>query len=817
MSPKQKNFKKKKPSGNPGAPAERPGFTFVDRSGRVHGKAAASRSDDSSEKIPAKLAAKLSIAPARTSSALPPTSRTPDRFGGKSAPNKKRGGPDPFAKKKNARPGGPKKAGGKFRERFRDHHDEERYEQKAKGKPWDKPRDRGDDRPQKSFAPRTSGKSFTKYKATIDKNRKGFGFLIFENRELEDAFVPPQDADNLFHGDRVEVSVNSSDEVVAIDVLQHRFRELVGRFTSHPMGISRGGWVLYEQKRAREEVFIQSVGPEFIKTLQPEDWVRVKLEFHQTGPHPVTGTIVEVYGKELPPSADVGMIAAEFSLVEEHSEDSEREAREKKLEVPGKDLEGREDLRNMPFITVDGETARDFDDAIFVEKDKSGYILWVGIADVSHYVTAGSALDRDARSRGTSVYFPERAFHMLPRALSENLCSLKPHEPRLAMVAKMFFDRNGIIQLDKTELMEAVIQSKRRATYNEIQAEWDANKKNPAWEFAPQFELFELLRKVRQERGSIDFDLPEAELKVRPTGEVISILERPRIEAHRLIEEFMIAANEAVTEWALARDWPFLYRVHEEPASDSLEKFAKLAATVGVSITAESSSSPKIMADIVRKLDGHPAQFLLNMALLRSMKQAVYTSVHGIHYGLASNAYTHFTSPIRRYPDLVVHRMLRMALRTEKKLIKPLKESERKDLEQELTDVSEHCSYRERLASDAERESIKLKQVRAIQPHLGEEFDAKINGMIEPGIFVKLQNPFCEGLVAKESMMDDSYQFNEERMIFYGRRKKRTFKIGDPLRVQVIKADVERRQIDFGFPEESTPGNIGRVDRRPSS
>lgn len=296
MPPKQKSFKKKKTSGHPGTHAERSGFTFVDRSGRVHGKASApksSHSEDTSEKIPAKLAAKLSIAPARTSSALPPPHRAPapkglpgdrNRFGGKSAPNKKRGGPDPFAKK-NARPSGlkngPKKSGGKFREKFWDQQDDDRYEKKPKGKPWDK----SDDRPQKSFA-RTGGKPFAKYKATIDKNRKGFGFLIFENRELEDAFVPPQDADNLFHGDRVEVSVNSSDEVVAIDVLQHRFRELVGRFTSHPMGISRGGWVLYEQKRAREEVFIQSVGPEFIKTLQPEDWgpSKTRISSNRTTP-----------------------------------------------------------------------------------------------------------------------------------------------------------------------------------------------------------------------------------------------------------------------------------------------------------------------------------------------------------------------------------------------------------------------------------------------------------------------------------------------------------------------------------------------------
>src|SRR6185437_11004623 len=244
------------------------------------------------------------------------------------------------------------------------------------------------------------------------------------------------------------------------------------------------------------------------------------------------------------------MIAAEFSLEEEHSEAAESEAREKRLDLPinldSPEMKGRDDLRGVPFITIDGETARDFDDAVFVERKKSGYVLWVAIADVSHYVIEGSALDKDARSRGTSVYFPERAFHMLPRALSENLCSLRPNEPRLAMVAKMTFDRHG--KGLETELMEAVIESRRRATYNQIQSEMESNRGNSSWEYAPHFELYDLLRKKRKDRGSIDFDLPEAEVLVQATGEVISIKQRPRLEAHRLIEEFMIAANEAVTE-----------------------------------------------------------------------------------------------------------------------------------------------------------------------------------------------------------------------------------------------------------------------------
>jgi ribonuclease R len=261
----------------------------------------------------------------------------------------------------------------------------------------------------------------------------------------------------------------------------------------------------------------------------------------------------------------------------------------------------------------------------------------------------------------------------------------------------------------------------------------------------------------------------------------------------------MIAANEAVTRWMMERTWPFVYRIHEEPALAAIERFEELAATVGLKVRVDNPNSPKVLAEVVAKLAGHPASALLNMALLRSMKQAVYSSTHGIHYGLASEGYTHFTSPIRRYPDLVVHRLLRWALQVEQKRATPLSEGERAKLERELAEICEHCSYRERLASDAERESIKLKQVRAMLERLGDEFEGKIIGMIESGFFVKLDDPYVEGMVSKEFMMDDFYQFNEERMIFYGKRKKRTFKIGDTVQIKVVRADIDRRQIDFAL------------------
>lgn len=658
---------------------------------------------------------------------------------------------------------------------------------KAKGKDRDNYRDKG------------RGKVRARAiqaKATVDKNRKGFAFLIFENKDIEDAFIPPEEAKWLFPGDRVEATIDSRGKVQQFRVLEHRFREVVGRFTPHPKNGFYEGWVTYERKRTREEIYV----PRNVRPVKPGDWVRAKLHFHEKGPFPITAEILAVYGKELPASADVSMIAAEYNLIEEHPHAAEQEAIRLKLETSGKAIQHREDLREVPFITIDGEHARDFDDAIFVERKKSGYILWVAIADVSHYVKEGSHLDQDARSRGTSVYFPERAFHMLPRHLSENLCSLKPLEPRFSLVAQMEFDRNGTRL--STQVMEAIIESKRRATYEEIQSEWEKNGKNSQWEYTPHFELYRILKKVRSERGSIDFELPEAEVAVKPTGEVLSIKNRARLDSHRLIEEFMIVANESVTEWMMTRKWPFIYRVHEEPSWKSLEKFQSLAATVGIQISVDEAQSPKVVSGVVKKLEGHPAQLLLNMALLRSMKQAIYSASHGIHYGLASKAYTHFTSPIRRYPDLVVHRLIRMALQMESKRLRPFTPSSRKKLEDELAQICEHCSYRERLAADADREAIKLKQVRLMASCLGAEMESKIVGMVASGLFVQLNDPYVEGMIPLESLSDDFYEFNEERMIVSGRRKRRTFKIGDSLRVKVVRADMDKRQIDFAMIEK---------------
>lgn len=612
---------------------------------------------------------------------------------------------------------------------------------------------------------------------TIQKNRRGFAFVIFEDSRFEDLFLEPRRARRFFPGDRVRVVASGDDEILSIDVLEHRMVEVVGRYLPYPR--PPGGVVVYELKNIREEIHCFRAP----RDIRPGDWVRTRVSFPHKGPHSVVGDIVEVFGQDLPATADLSMIAGEFGLIERHPQEAEVEAKSFTLDVEKALADGhRQDLRDIPFMTIDGEDARDFDDAVHVAKTQKGHELWVAIADVSHYVKPGSKLDASALERGTSVYFPERAFHMLPKALSENLCSLRPNEPRLSVGVHMIFDESG--HRKHMQPFEAVIESRRRATYNEIEAE------KAQW--PEHFALFGLLRKQRLARGSIDFDLPEPKVMVDDKCEPVSIEDRKRFDAHRLIEEFMIAANEAVTDWIRARKRPFLYRIHETPSEESLETFFRFARGFGLSPEGNPRNpTPRMISGLVKQMEGLPAEPLLRTTLLRSMKQAVYSESHDIHFGLASQAYTHFTSPIRRYPDLVVHRLLRQEMR---KLGRP--HEDKKTIE-ELRDTARHCSYRERLAADAERTAVKFKQVRFAARHIGQDFDGIVSGLSERGAYIQISTPFLEGMIPRESFLDDRFEFIEAEVIYLARASRRVIRIGDPVRVQIAKASLELRQNEF--------------------
>ncbi len=585
--------------------------------------------------------------------------------------------------------------------------------------------------------------------------------------------MPRQEAARLFPGDRVRAELSASGEVESLEVIEHAIREVVGTFRRS--GDRRGGvlgWVRFERRNAREDipVTLASKG-----SLPPDGhWVRIELRFRDHGPFPVTGRLVEALGLTIPASSDIGMIAGELGLVEAHAPEAIAEAEAFPREVS---RGGRTDLTNVPFLTIDGETARDFDDAVHVDHRDGGFTLWVAIADVSTYVRVGSALDSEARARGTSVYFPERAFHMLPSALSEGLCSLKPGVPRLAFTCRAELDQDG--RPRKTELFESVIRSRRRATYTEIEAERSRNEGNRDWEFAAHFGLFRLLRRRRLGRGALDFDLPEAETKVDAEGNPTSIRRLIRNDAHRLIEEFMIAANEAVTVWAIDRKIPFLYRVHDEPARKSISEFAANAAASGKKLHL-SPERPlvRVLSEYLREIAEHPLADYLNYLLLRSLKQAVYSEVNAGHFGLASVAYTHFTSPIRRYPDLVVHRLLRAALRGQK----PARAAE-------LEAIAAHCSHRERVAADAERQAVRLKQARFMAAHLGEEFDGVVVHVADSGVIVRFEDPFVEGFLPWDASSGPAPR------------------VGTRLRVSVVRTDLEARRVELAL--------LGARARRP--
>jgi len=640
----------------------------------------------------------------------------------------------------------------------------------------------------------------TSLTATFQKNNKGFGFIVFDGSEYEDTFIPPRVASSFFHNDRVSVTVSNRGEIINIKVIEHQIKSVVGVFhkenpthtRNRPLKIKSKsapkGWVVYQQKSCGEVIPIVSP-PDKIKD---GDIVKITLLYDDKNGSAPKGKVESVFGSEFPATADLEIIAGEFNLTESHPKNAVSEAKKIDSSQIKQEAKNRLDLRDTPFITIDGEDARDFDDAIYVEKNNENYILWVSIADVSHYVKPHSPLDLCAYERGTSVYFPEKAFHMLPSSLSEGVCSLVPNEDRLVLTLKITLNKKG--ECIKTECFNAVINSHRRATYTEIQNEYELNRSKKTWELAPHFELYQILKKKRHIRGSIDFDFPEPIIKLnKSTCMPEEIVTSERRDSNRLIEEFMIAANESVTEWVSNKNIPFIFRIHERPNKVDLDSFLALASNHGVTFKLKNNEvTPKTIGKILLKLENNPAKNSLQMHLLRSLKQAVYSSAKDIHFGLASEGYTHFTSPIRRYPDIIAHRMVKLAIsKSSAKKVSP------SAITKEITTFAEHCNVRERHSIKAERASTKLKQVRIMSTHLGDHFDGEISSVIKNGLFIQLKHPFIEGFVKKESLSDDSYFYDENKMLLRGRRTRNEFKIGQKVAIQVANTNLIKREIDF--------------------
>ncbi|RMG21194.1 MAG: ribonuclease R, partial [Deltaproteobacteria bacterium] len=614
---------------------------------------------------------------------------------------------------------------------------------------------------------------------------------------MEDVYLPKEELTFALDGDRLAVRLVRRRGRVAgelVEILERRRSMVVGTFHR-------------TRREAYVEPFDEGLPPRIPvrtdqgPTARSGQVVKVRMLRWPTPTEPAEGVVVEVLGDERSPKAELLSIAFARGFADVFPEAVLREAEALPETVRAEDFAGRRDLRDLPLVTIDGADAKDFDDAVYVEKvPGGGFRLVVAIADVAHYVRPGSHLDEEALRRATSVYLPGLVLPMLPEKLSNGICSLVPYEERLCMVAELTLDAAG--KTVNTELYEGVMRSHARLTYEMVAAmmgegEAEIPKYAKFWEEAhlePAVALSRLLNERRQQRGSIDLDIPETYPVLGEDGRPVRIERRQRTWAHRLIEEFMLAANEAVAWFFEARGLPTIFRVHDVPDREKLMHFAALARVHGADLKiGKSGFSTRQINAFLRELEGKPEQHALNTLLLRSMQQAVYSAENIGHYGLAAENYLHFTSPIRRYPDLMVHRLLKA--HWERAGRSPSAKA-RACLEARLDEVAVRSSERERAAMDAEREAHDYLACLYMQPRVGEHFDAVVTAVTDFGLFVEIVDHGVEGLVKAETL-GGHWVFDDLRLELSLPEEGRTYRIGDTLRVVCAAVHVERRQIDF--------------------
>ena len=633
-------------------------------------------------------------------------------------------------------------------------------------------------------------------------NPRGFGFVTSEHGAEgagKHIFVAGVNLHQAMHGDRVAVRLEREGgrpEGRIVRVLERANRDLVGRYDVDDTGV---GFVLPFDRRVIMDVQIPAGATAGAGSGQ---MVAVEIDRWSTSTRNPIGHIVEVIGKLGDPGVDTELIIRKHRIPDAHDPAAVTEAERLGDVVARRDLRGRADFRPVLTVTIDGEAARDFDDAITLEALSNGnHWLGVHIADVAHYVKEGGALDEAAYARGTSVYFPERALHMFPAPLATGLCSLNPGVDRLVQSCLMEIDRRGAVV--RYELHDGVIQSDARMTYTAVDDVLTRRDPETRRQHATLVPLFELMEKVyrrlhtrRVRRGSIDFDLQATQLVLDEAGQVEDIVAADRNVAHRIIEEFMLAANETVARHLRDSDVPALFRIHDPPDPAKVADFEAFTSTLGHGLGAPPDHvRPRHFQQLLKRLHGQPEERPVALLMLRTMQKARYDAVNAGHFGLASETYTHFTSPIRRYPDLVVHRLLRESRGD-------LPSPERvEELSDELPEIGRHTSAMERRAEEAEREIVQWKKVRFMADKVGDEFTGYVVGVTAFGLFVELIEHFVEGLVHISSMADDYYQFLDTDHALLGENTGKTYRLGDMVSVQVVRVDTERRQIDLGLVE----------------
>ena len=643
---------------------------------------------------------------------------------------------------------------------------------------------------------------------TISIHRDGFGFVKPESGG-DDIFIPGKNINNALHGDTVSVRAEKSrsqrgkQEGRVLAILVRANSRIVGRLQQ-----SRRGATLVPEELRIGTFF--NVPANAVNGAVDGQQVVIEVTAWPAGSRPPEGKVIEILGWPDDPDVEVQTVIRKFDLPHEFEPETVAEAQAAPAQVSKDDLKDRVDLRKLPTVTIDGETAKDFDDAVSIRKEGDQYRLWVSIADVSQYVKPGTALDREAYLRGTSVYFPDRCIPMLPERLSNGICSLNPHLDRLTMTAEMLFDGQG--RMLDSSFYSSVIKSTARLTYTivkEVILEADNKGLGDQQQLAPMLlqmkELALILQAMRRQRGSIDFDLPEPEIILGLTGQTEAIIKSERNLAHQLIEEFMLAANEAVARFVTAQELPFIYRIHEPPDPTKLAAFRDFILPFGFSLEIKGQQvEPSAMQQLISDAEGKPEERLVNYGLLRCMKQARYAAENLKHFGLASSCYTHFTSPIRRYPDLIVHRLLKLALARKEDALDKKGHRELERISGTLSEAAEHTSTRERVAMEAERDIVELKKLQFMQGKIGQEFDGFIAGVTGFGCFVELSEVFVEGLVHISTLIDDLYSFDEANHALVGRRSAKVLRIGDAVRVRVVAVNPQARRIEFVL-ERSSP------------
>lgn len=627
---------------------------------------------------------------------------------------------------------------------------------------------------------------------------KGFGFVELEEADEEDIFIPAPYVGEAFHRDEVEVVLlpqqsGRRQEGRVVRVLSHGITEVIGTFERS----NSFGFVIADNVRISKDIFIPK---ECINNAATGDKVIVQMRSYGSSQKSPEGKVVEILGKVGEPGIDVLSVARAYDIPMEFPIKVINQAERCPDHVLENDFNGRLDLRGWQMVTIDGEDAKDLDDAVSVSMEDGMYKLGVHIADVSNYVQGGSALDREALKRGTSVYLVDRVIPMLPKKLSNGICSLNAGEDRLALSCIMWVDKKGLVK--KHQIAETVIHVDRRMSYtnvNKILTEEDEELIVEYRDLVPMFrmmkQLSDLLRANRSNRGAIDFEFPESKIILNDRGKPIDIKAYEHNAATNLIEDFMLLANETVAKEYCRKEIPFLYRTHENPDMDKMEGVLSFIRNQGISVSKTMEEiTPKEVQEILSAIEGSPMEPLISRLLLRSMKQARYTTGCSGHFGLAAKYYCHFTSPIRRYPDLQIHRIIKDDLRGR------MNDQKKEYYVSMLEEVARQTSATERRAEEAERETDKMKMAEYMQYHIGETFDGVVSGVTGWGIYVELPNT-VEGLVHVNTLRDDYYVFDQENYQMIGEMTGKTYRLGDKVRVRTADVDLGNKTIDFVLEE----------------